>query len=393
MRINWAAEWPDINVKAINWDGMSNVDFIDNWRSMPAMAKIGMSQGQTAKNIKRYISIMGPMSIQPESRHSQPWQKPDKPAQQTTKLSIKDRIQLVKDHANPQPVIDDKYYCGPMRDFPHVEPKPAYCGEWLRGSTYNLVHSKTGAGKTLVLAELCYAIKTGADWLGMKTRDVGSIMYINGEMPDVQVSQRMKYLEEVGVHVWHCEFAKMMEENMLNRFLEICRDFSMVIVDNRSSLFQMQEGNKEESWQEINELMRSIPNQYGTVLIMATHEGKGEATGAFGSSAQEWFCDNVIRISHIPEDRAINHEDDYKATFERSDMTYVRPIRKLEFTKNRLCREIPSRLLNYIGTVTSKGNARTVIDWDKYVIDPLYIQPKKINMKKTDQKLEIRDFL
>ena len=231
------------------------------------------------------------------------------------------------------------HFLGYLKDLPEEAAPECYCGDWLRRGTYTLIHSRAGVGKTAVLAELMFSLRSGQDWFGMPCPQFsGRILYINGEMPGWQVNARLGYLKQfgftTGIEIWHCPFHNLMDPTNMQVFIDLCASYELVIIDNRSCLFQIGDANEADSWKVLNQVLRDIPNNLGTALIMATHEGKGESTGAFGSSAQEWFADNVIRLSkpHLSA-----KEQKY---FDEHCGEGKYPTRMLEFTKARLSAEI-----------------------------------------------------
>ena len=346
MRINWAAEWPEINVKAINWDGMSNVDFMDNWRSMPAMARIGMSQEQIARNLKRYSSDagMGGMSIQPEARHHRAveYRPPEPPP-----LAL-EAIQL--------------------RDLPRGPAPTNYCGGWLREGSYTLLHSRAGVGKTAVVADLVLQLRTGGgEWFGQRTERMQHILWINGDMPDWQVHERLDFLDG------KMEFVQARFVNLLDRqeeFRELCKGYQLVVIDNRSCLFQLDDANKAEAWVPLNNLLRGIADQ-GTAVLLMTHEGKSQEGGtSFGSSAQEWFVDTIIRLGKASFTQKSTEHDFFM------DRCGAVPNKLIEFTKTRLCQEIGKSYF----TLNEINPGQLGVEWRNWLYSDIELEnfnPKK----------------
>jgi len=186
-------------------------------------------------------------------------------------------------------------YRGGFGDIPdQVVPAP-YCGAWLRAGTYTLLFARAGMGKSAVCADLIAKMKSGRDWMGQPTHDPGRVVWINGDMQLWQIQERMAFMGKYrDVELIHVD-----NKNLLlhpNELLAVCEGAGLVVFDNFSALFHLDDVNKSESWRPFNDLMKRIYST-GTAVIMQHHEGKGEGASSFGSSAQEWPATNIIRLS------------------------------------------------------------------------------------------------
>ena len=197
---------------------------------------------------------------------------------------------------DPNEAVDSdvflKGYFGTFAEFPEQEEPPLMVGHWLRHPRFTMIHSRAGKGKTAVVADMVYAMKTGGQWLGQDTRDPGKILWVNGDMSDWLVKKRLGYLGTMA-DLWHICFADLM--TIPEQLMAICARYDLVIFDNRGCLFEVADINKAEAWKEPIDLMRRI-TQAGTAVILMTHSGKGEIASAMGSSSQEWFVDNILSI-------------------------------------------------------------------------------------------------
>jgi len=219
--------------------------------------------------------------------------------------------------------MSEEFY-GSIDDLPCGPTPLAMCGDWLRERSYNLLYARAGIGKTAFAAELVYAIKTGNLFMGQLTHDLGPVLWVNGDLPDWQVKQRLGYLAPY-VDLWHLEHGDLTKQ--YPKLIERCEDYSLVIFDNRPALFQLMEVMSPEAWDTINRKMRQICET--TAVLMMVHEGKGEGTSSFGSSAQEWVTDNIIRMSpRVPTEK---EEAQYK---KKGD--YTLPTGKIQWKKSRL---------------------------------------------------------
>jgi len=186
----------------------------------------------------------------------------------------------------------ERGWIGPIEQFP-VVPKPeSLCGEWLRKGSFALVHARAGNGKTALVAELIYTMKSGLRWLDMPTKPPGKVLFINGDMTDWQVQERLGYLKGM-VDLWHIPFVNMAER--AEDVLSVCARYDFVVFDNLGTLFYVQDMNDTSGFAPVMNLMRRITHAGATVLLI-THSGKGENATAYGSSSQEWTPDSVLAI-------------------------------------------------------------------------------------------------
>lgn len=222
-------------------------------------------------------------------------------------------------------------FFGSFSEIPTQAEPAKLCGEWLRAGSLSMVYSRAGIGKTAWLGELVLSLSTGQQFMGMHCNKVTRILWINGDMPLWQVHERLGYLNGHAT-LWHVMFDDLMlrQQEVADR----CRDFDLVVFDNRPALFDLGDANVAEAWKPLMNLLRQICNQ-GAAVLVATHEGKGEGVSSFGSSAQEWQLDNNVRIS--PRTLTAKEEEEYL------DKCMHIPTRKVEWFKHRLSDQPPSR--------------------------------------------------
>lgn len=209
-----------------------------------------------------------------------------------TAAAAKEEFDKISETLSPQLLTEE--YFGDFDGLPSETVPADYCGGWFRERSYSIIHSRAGAGKTATIADLVYSLSTGDKWLGMPTtRPERPILWVNGDMPRWQVKERLGYLQG-RCKLWHIRFDNLLKRPGFVR--DACKQFSVVVFDNRGCLFDLEDANSAEAWKALNDLMRQIADS-GCAVILVTHGGKGESASAFGSSAQEWFTDSVIAIS------------------------------------------------------------------------------------------------
>jgi hypothetical protein len=246
---------------------------------------------------------------------------------------------------------EDIGYYGNFAGLPRKHPPAKICGEWLRAGSYSLCYARAGLGKTAFAAELVYSIKNELEFFGERCINPGEVLWINGDLPDWQVYERLGFLNGLA-DLWHAEQINMFPH--IDLLMERCAKYKLIILDNRPALFYLEDSNKAECWQPVNVLMRQLCNAGAAVLLMV-HSGKGlETSSSFGSSAQEWVADNIIEL-RAP---MIKELDEYKGA-------KVKPTRVVTWTKSRLCAPPPSRMFYFDENLIE---SRLVCHWKNFVI-------------------------
>lgn len=216
-----------------------------------------------------------------------------------------------------------------------------------------MVYSRAGVGKTAWLGDLCFSIRHGEPFMGMKTTRAARILWINGDMPLWQIHERLGFLDGVA-DLWHIMFDDLMlrQQELADR----CRAYDLVVLDNRPALFDLGDANSAEAWKPLMVLLRVIANS-GPAMMVATHEGKGEGVSSFGSSAQEWSIDNNIRIS------ARSPGEKESELYEQA--CHHIPTRKVEWMKHRLSAEPPARefYLRHLMSPADLTQSRLICEW------------------------------
>lgn len=249
--------------------------------------------------------------------------------------------------------IEKEEFFGGFGDIPYIDPPVSYCGNWLRAGSLSMVYSRAGIGKTAWLSDLVFSVHRGEQFMGMETIKAKRILWINGDMPMWQISERLGHLDG-SADLWHVMFDDLMMR--AQELADRCRGYDIVVMDNRPALFDLGDANAAEAWKPLMVLLRVIANS-GPAVLVATHEGKGEGTSSFGSSAQEWSIDNNVRISNrVPTEK---EEKDYEY------MCHHLPTRKVEWTKHRMSEMPPSRefFLRKLLSPADANRQRIVCEW------------------------------
>lgn len=217
---------------------------------------------------------------------------------------------------------ESEEYFGKILTIPAPPPPRAICGDWMRERSYTIFHAQAGFGKTATVADMVYCMKNGLKWMGQPTQDPGRILWINGDMPNWQLKERLGYINDY-VDLWHMQFVDLMRTPEL--LIGKCEGYGMAILDNRAALLQLADAMSAEAWASIGTTMRTICNN-GTATLLQTHAAKAaESSGPFGSSAQVWVADAVVGIGKLPQKIASQYEN-----------SPVKPRYQLQWDKCRL---------------------------------------------------------
>jgi hypothetical protein len=183
---------------------------------------------------------------------------------------------------------------GSFADIPAIPPPPSFCGDWLRAGSYTMLYARAGMGKSALCAHMIACMKDRKPWLDQTTADPGRVVWINGDMPMWQVSERLGYLGRFP----DVELVNVDEKNLMmypDEILAMAEGTGLLVFDNFSALFELDVMDPA-AWKPFNILMKRVCAT-GCAVIVQQHEGKGASIGSFGSSAQGRVTTNDIRVS------------------------------------------------------------------------------------------------
>ncbi len=198
---------------------------------------------------------------------------------------------------------------------------------WLKAGQVTMLYSKEGCGKTLLSVALAYIV--GAKEYDNKRCNIGrwqvknptGCLYIDGEMGEVEMEERIKQFEWVGeqsikhrlrvfcVPEYQFEteevfyLSERINQRRIIRWLETHRSYKLVILDSVSTLFGLVDENSNSEWNtKINPLLRDL-KALGIACILLHHAGKDGKRGLRGASAMGAMAHNTFRlIDHADKD-------------------------------------------------------------------------------------------
>lgn len=198
---------------------------------------------------------------------------------------------------------------------------------WLPESGLAMIYAPRGVGKTHLALTVSYAIASGSSVLGWKAPAPTPALYVDGEMPQIALQQRLS-----GITAGNS--AKLPSEDYL-RFLsaDACRDgipdlattagqqvildnlgsARVVVFDNLSTLTRVKE-NEGDDWVSMQHFLLALRRK-GIAVILIHHAGRnGQARG---TSRREDILDTVISLKR-PDDYEANQGARFVVVFEKA---------------------------------------------------------------------------
>lgn len=183
---------------------------------------------------------------------------------------------------------------------------------WLPKQGISFVYAATGFGKTLFAMNVAYCIAKSGHFLNFKCPQPRKVLYIDGEMPLIQVENRYKkIIQEQGDLLFPENFTLLNTEAILPRKLpKICtpegqryytdlfmrEKYEVVILDNLSMLTDIDENSSKE-WKQVQDWLLHI-RSIGLSVIILHHAGKIQ-TGFRGTSRMLDCADSAISLTKI----------------------------------------------------------------------------------------------
>ena len=165
--------------------------------------------------------------------------------------------------------------------------------EWLPERGLVMVYGPRGAGKTMLMLGLTIGLTTGTDFLKWKINHTTGVLYVDGEMPIIELRERTVALAHAaiptGLHFLTGEmvYEKLGIDLILTReaartaveaILEKHQDIRVVILDNISCLFSGISEDKKQDWEPINTWLVRLRHR-GITVVLVHHAGKGGNNG------------------------------------------------------------------------------------------------------------------
>ena len=190
-----------------------------------------------------------------------------------------------------------------------LPPRSFLLEPWLQTEALVMVHAERGRGKTFFALSTAISVASGRAFGPWKTPKAHKVAYIDGEMPAVDMQERMRRLSGKskkckanlkcllhGVQNGQIpDLATLEGQRAIDPDLE---DVDLIVLDNLSTLMRSGIENEAESWQVVQDWLIRLRSMGKTVLLVH-HSGKKGAQR--GTSKREDVMDVVIKLQRMDE--------------------------------------------------------------------------------------------
>jgi len=187
--------------------------------------------------------------------------------------------------------------------------------------------AKRGVGKTHIALGIACAVATGGSFLKWTAPEPKSVLYLDGEMPAIQMKERLKFTTNIigkpidpkffkliTPDLQPCNMPDLATEEGRNTIQNFIAESDLIIIDNISTLFRSGSENEAEGWQQTQEWALELRRQ-GKSVLFVHHAGKNGAQR--GTSKREDILDSVIILKH-PNDYKQNQGARFEIFFDKA---------------------------------------------------------------------------
>ncbi len=185
---------------------------------------------------------------------------------------------------------------------------------WLRAGDIWMVYSAAGIGKTFFALNVAYAIATGGKFLCWKAPRPRSVLYVDGEMADWEMQERLRGVHESALKSgnglpgatrnftgWAATYQKpgslfpdLATEAGLSVLLEKAIGKDLVVIDNLSTTMQSIDQNSASEWISTMQTTLVELRKRGTAVLLVHHSNKGGDQS--GTSAKDVILNGKIKL-------------------------------------------------------------------------------------------------
>ncbi len=211
-------------------------------------------------------------------------------------------------------------------------PRELILAPWLTTQSLNMIYSWRGVGKTHVALGIAYAVASGGEFLGWKADKPRGVLYLDGEMPENALYERLHALTQ-GALDFPEENFRLLTPDLQKGFMPDLATFKgqqeidrfilpsteLIIVDNLSCLLRGDgRENEAESWISCGQWALAKRAQ-GKSIIFIHHAGKNG--NQRGTSKREDILDTVMVLKR-PSDYEASDGARFEVHFEKARHLY-----------------------------------------------------------------------
>ena len=190
-----------------------------------------------------------------------------------------------------------------------LPPRSFLLEPWLQTEALVMVHAERGRGKTFFALSTAISVASGRAFGSWKAPKPHKVAYIDGEMPAVDMQERMRSLSgnsKASKANLKCllhgvqngqipDLATLEGQKAIEPDL---KDVDLIVLDSLSTLVRSGVENEAESWQVVQDWLIGLRSMGKTVLLVH-HSGKKGAQR--GTSKREDVMDVVIKLQRMGE--------------------------------------------------------------------------------------------
>jgi putative DNA primase/helicase len=189
-------------------------------------------------------------------------------------------------------------------------PREVLLAPWLVSSSINMLTAYRGTGKTWAALSIATAVASAGQFLTFQAPAPKQVLYIDGEMPAIQLQERLRYIVEM-MPAFNPDNLAIISPDIQSRPLPDLSTLAgqiefncwtdkadLIVVDNLSSLARTGVENDAESWTAIARWALRMRRE-GRAVLFIHHAGKSGQQR--GTSKREDLLDTSILLTR-PED-------------------------------------------------------------------------------------------
>lgn len=234
------------------------------------------------------------------------------------------------------------------------------------------VHAERGIGKTWLLQSLAIAAAAGIDVLGFRAPASCRVLVIDGEMDSHDLQDRYQTLtamlgvsSDIPLTVlaadWQRDYLPRLDTAEGQAYVApYVADADLVVLDNRSCLFDPEGEKDPTAWQPAQEWLLGLRRQ-GKAVIIAHHSNR--QGGSRGHSKSEDPLNLILKLAR-PEDYSADHGARFTVTFEKTRGAFGADVSPFTArltpegwrTESASERSLASRLLEHVRLADGAGD-------------------------------------